>query len=262
MGQNKSTDKQLNITEDFESNPKRTVKQSGKLDGRENKRVRKEEELEEEDERVWPIYVTLSNGRCVGVDLVVSATGVVPNTSWIPDTQVKKAEDGGLLVDKMMRTSATDVYSAGDACTVGWHDPEIHWFQMRLWTQARLHGRVAAHCMSEVGVSREEHLGFEFELFTHAARFFGLKVTFLGRYNGQGLESENAEDMVSYIRSNQEPPSFVRVLLLRGHMVGAVLIGDNDLEDTMENLILDRLDLTQFGPSLLDPAIDIEDFFD
>ena len=28
----------------------------------------------------WPVYVELTNGRTVGCDLVVSATGVVPNT--------------------------------------------------------------------------------------------------------------------------------------------------------------------------------------
>ena len=29
----------------------------------------------------WPVYVELTNGRTFGCDLVVSATGVVPNTS-------------------------------------------------------------------------------------------------------------------------------------------------------------------------------------
>lgn len=29
----------------------------------------------------WPVYVELSNGKVYGCDLIVSATGVVPNTS-------------------------------------------------------------------------------------------------------------------------------------------------------------------------------------
>lgn len=40
--------------------------------------------------------------------------------------------------------------------------------------QARLHGRFAAHCM--VGSADELAVGFNFELFTHTARFFGFKV--------------------------------------------------------------------------------------
>ena len=34
------------------------------------------------------------------------------------------------------------------------------------------------------------------------------------------------------------------------------------LQETFENLILNQLDLSRFGESLLDPNIDIEDYFD
>lgn len=45
-------------------------------------------------------------------------------------------------------------------------------------------------------------------------------------------------------------------------MVGAVLIGETDLEETFENLILNQMDLTLYGEELLNPDIDIEDYFD
>lgn len=56
--------------------------------------------------------------------------------------------------------------------------------------------------------------------------------------------------------------TFVRVLLLRGRMQGAVLIGDTDLEETFENLILDQLDLSRYGPNLLDPDVELDHLFD
>eukprot|EP00877_Chromochloris_zofingiensis_P014973 jgi/Chrzof1/972/Cz01g35100.t1 len=31
----------------------------------------------------WPVYVKLTNGKVLGADLVVSATGVLPNTGWL-----------------------------------------------------------------------------------------------------------------------------------------------------------------------------------
>ena len=34
------------------------------------------------------------------------------------------------------------------------------------------------------------------------------------------------------------------------------------LQETFENLILNQMDLSRFGESLLDPGIDIEDYFD
>ena len=55
---------------------------------------------------------------------------------------------------------------------------------------------------------------------------------------------------------------FVRVLLLRGRMIGAVLIGETELEETFENLILDQLDLSSYGPALLDPDVEIDHIFD
>jgi NAD(P)H-nitrite reductase large subunit len=45
-------------------------------------------------------------------------------------------------------------------------------------------------------------------------------------------------------------------------VVGAVLVGDTGLEEAVENLILDRTDVSRFGPSLLDPEADLEGYFD
>ena len=67
--------------------------------------------------------------------------------------------------------------------------------------QARIMGTWAAQCM--VGDLDELSGGFAFELFTHVTRFCGRKVVLLGRYNGQGLEHEPAEDMVTYSRAQE-----------------------------------------------------------
>ena len=45
-------------------------------------------------------------------------------------------------------------------------------------------------------------------------------------------------------------------------MQGAILIGETDLEGTFANLILDQLDPSSYGEELLNPDIDIEDYFD
>ena len=53
-----------------------------------------------------------------------------------------------------------------------------------------------------------------------------------------------------------------QVVLSGGRMVGAVLVGETDLEETFENLILNQMDLTPYKDELLNPNIDIEDYFD
>ena len=86
---------------------------------------------------------------------------------------------------------------------------------------------------------------------------------FLGLYNGQRLEKEPEEDVVSYSRTTEgEERTFVRVVLLRGRVQGAVMIGETDLEETMENLILDGIDVGRYGPELLDPDAELDHMFD
>ena len=55
---------------------------------------------------------------------------------------------------------------------------------------------------------------------------------------------------------------YVKVVLQDGRLQGAVLIGETDLEETFENLILNQTDLTPFKEHLLEPDVDLEDFFD
>eukprot|EP01026_Neomeris_dumetosa_P019331 TRINITY_DN17796_c0_g2_i5.p1 TRINITY_DN17796_c0_g2~~TRINITY_DN17796_c0_g2_i5.p1 ORF type:complete len:506 (+),score=83.99 TRINITY_DN17796_c0_g2_i5:87-1604(+) len=219
---------------------------------------------ESDADKEWRVWLKLSNGVVYGCDVIISAIGVQPNTFMLP-TEVKRAQDGGVDVDLAFQSSVPDIYAIGDCCTAvqrveqGKQDPTSeHWFQMRLWTQARIQGTFVAHVM--LGLADELAYGFNFELFTHVTRFFGLKVVFLGRYNGQGLDDLDEKDIIMYSRVMDD--TFVRVLMVHGKMQGAVLIGDTDLEETFENLILDRLDLSAYGPNILDPEVELDHYFD
>ena len=59
-------------------------------------------------------------------------------------------------------------------------------------------GHYAAHCMAST--AEAPALAFSFELFTHVTRFLGMKVTFLGLYDGQKIPDSKAEHLVSYSR--------------------------------------------------------------
>jgi hypothetical protein len=168
-----------------------------------------------------------------------------------------------------MRTSCADVFCAGDAADCQWGHLDSdggasHWFQKRLWTQARTLGAFAGRCMSLGLYDSDPSLslqGFNLDLFAHCTTFFNKKVVLLGRYNGQGLERDSVSDMTSYQRVDSNN-TFIRVLLRQGMMVGAIIIGDTDLEETFENLIMNGTDLSMFGPHVLDPDFDIEEYFD
>ena len=247
-------------------------------------------ELESVAEGADGLEARLADGTALRADVVIGAVGVSPNTRWLGGAVALAGADrggggggGGVLVDRRMRASCEGVFAAGDCCDArafedaqardaGAARPLRTWsFQMRLWTQARMMGMYAARCM--LGDADEDiAFGINMELFTHVTSFCGMKVVLLGLYNGQTLEECAEEDFVSYTRATELPEgvggeevdgaSFVRILLYRGRVVGAVLIGESGLEETIENLILDQLDVSGLGPAILDPDVDIEDYFD
>ncbi|XP_063786159.1 pyridine nucleotide-disulfide oxidoreductase domain-containing protein 1 [Pseudophryne corroboree] len=220
-------------------------------------RTEREEDSATPDPGEWPVYVELTNGKTYGCDLIVSATGVIPNIEpFMLGNNFDIGEDGGVKVDDHMRTSARNVYAAGDICTAAW-TPSPFWQQMRLWTQARQMGWFAARCMAADHLGETIELDFCFELFAHVTKFFNYKVILLGKYNAQGLGTDH--ELLLRCTMGQE---YVKVVMQNGRMVGAVLIGETNLEETFENLILNQMDLSAYGEDLLDPNIDIEDYFD
>ncbi len=174
------------------------------------------------------------------------------------------------------------------------------WFQMRTWGQALTTGAYAARCM--VGVTKESleegDGGVAFQAFSHTTRVLGLKTILLGAFNGQGL-GEAWERVVRGGRVKGEEGvggrggasvgspwgkvhlllrvtpgvEFVQVVVVGGRVVGALLIGDTDLEETMENLILNGTSVRVSGGNededgeetlldLLNPDLELEDYFD
>lgn len=203
-----------------------------------------------------PVEVTLTNGSKIKCDLVVSATGVTPRSKFKTKNCFTLSEDGGIQVDDHMCTSLPNVYAAGDLCNANWNLAK-HWFQMKLWTQAHQMGAYAAKCMSGALNGEEVLQDFCFEIFAHSTKLFGYKVILLGLYNGQKLG--NDYEILLRMTKGVE---YIKFVLQDNKLQGAILIGDTDLEEMCENLILNQLDLSPYGDDILNPNIDIEDYFD
>ena len=211
------------------------------------------------EEECFNVYVELTNGEVIGSDLIICATGVTPNVdiNFISNTIIKLSGDGGICVDENMRTNVNDVYAAGDVCEPSW-EHATHWFPMKLWTQGWQMGAFAGKCIVEHFNGSSLPLDFCFELFTHATTFFGYKVCLLGCYNSQKLSHGKYEFLVRYT----EGLEYIKLVVMGGRVQGGILIGETDMEETIENLILNQIDVGYLGDSLLDPDVDIEDYFD
>ncbi|KAG5884299.1 hypothetical protein JTB14_006307 [Gonioctena quinquepunctata] len=204
----------------------------------------------------FPLEVALTTGKKLQCDLIISATGVSPRTSFQTKNHLEVSEDGGIKVNEFMQTNIPYIYAAGDVCDVNWLLAK-HWFQRKLWTQARQMGCYAAKCM--VGhMNKEEVLqDFCFEMFAHSTRLFGHKVILLGLYNGQKLGTDY-EILIRMTKGME----YIKFVLQNDKLQGAVLIGETDLEEMAENLILNQIDLSPYGDDILNPDVDIEDYFD
>ncbi|VVD03454.1 unnamed protein product [Leptidea sinapis] len=214
------------------------------------------ESVIERNNSEYPLDVKLTDGKLIQCDFVISATGVEPAVNFSWDIEPVYGKDGGLAVNEQQETSIKDVFAAGDVACASW-DFSPQWFQLRLWTQARQMGSMAAKAMHARITNEEVLQDFCFELFTHCTTLFGYRVVLLGKYNGQGLDQDY--EILLRTTPNLE---YIKFVLKNGKLQGAILIGETDLEEMCENLILDQIDLTPFGDDILNPDIDIDDYFD
>jgi 3-phenylpropionate/trans-cinnamate dioxygenase ferredoxin reductase subunit len=85
--------------------------------------------------------VTLADGSTVAADRLVVGVGVAPVTELAEAAGL--AVDNGIRVDEQLRTSAPDVFAAGDVANAD-HPVLGHPIRVEHWDTAIKHGRVAA----------------------------------------------------------------------------------------------------------------------
>lgn len=86
--------------------------------------------------------ITLGDGTHLEFDLVVAGVGAAPNTK-LAETAGLHA-DNGIVVDKAFRTSARDIYAAGDCCNFEWRGERV---RLESWKAAQDQGAHVATTM-------------------------------------------------------------------------------------------------------------------
>ena len=111
--------------------------------------------------------VVLSNGETVECDFVICAAGERPKMERLKDSGL--AMERGITVDSHMRTSAPDVYAAGDVTGLS-----------GVWPNAMDMGRVAASNMCGADVEYTDRYCMK-----NTSNFFGLQMLTIGDINAQ-----------------------------------------------------------------------------
>ncbi len=159
------------------------------------------------------IAVTLKNGTMIETDLLVVAAGVRPSLACVKNGAV--ATNEGIVVDAALRTTAADVYAAGDVAEVRDFvsgEPAVH----AIWPTAVDEGRVAGANMAGRVVAYPGSLGM------NVVELFDITLAELGRFR------ERAGDSVEVSGSHQS--SYYRKVVLdsKGVVVGAMFLGDEN----------------------------------
>ncbi|MBF0527968.1 MAG: FAD-dependent oxidoreductase [Deltaproteobacteria bacterium] len=115
-------------------------------------------------------------------DMVLVAVGAVPNNALAHSAGIKTGIKGAIKVDRFMRTSAPDVFAAGD-CVETWHRLLNSYTYMPLGTTAHKQGRTAGE--NAVGGSRE----FQGSIGTQAVKIFDLVVARTGLRDFEAVDA-------------------------------------------------------------------------
>lgn len=161
----------------------------------------------------------LSTGETVECDFVICAAGVRPNIAWLEGSGL--AMERGITVDANMRTSAPDVYAAGDVTALA-----------GVWPNAMDMGRVAASNMCGVPTEYTDRYCMK-----NTSNFFGLQMLTIGDINAQ---VEGAE---IYVKESRD--CYKKAIVKDGVLKSILIQGDISHTGHWQYLIKNAVDLSE-----------------
>ena len=157
--------------------------------------------------------VRLASGETVPADLVIVAVGMCPDDELARRAGLKV--DRGVVTDDHCRTSAPDIFAAGDCA-------RVTGFNLGLWMPARDQGIVAGSNMAGGDMA--------FKPEPSAARLaaFGTRLFSLGDLSGE----------CCFDREDPASGSVCRVYAKDHHLQGAMLLGDLSGQTRLQDAVL------------------------
>ncbi|GHO85450.1 FAD-dependent oxidoreductase [Dictyobacter formicarum] len=191
--------------------------------------------------------VKTSRGERIACDLVLVAIGVKPNIDYAQASGLRCRR--GLLVDEQMRTSARDIYAAGDVVETiipGTQRARV----IGQWYPSIQQARAAAYSMLNIlDTSRP----FQADTFYNATFLYGLPFASVGLTNDKGYRELVAEP---------QPRSYRKVLLCDGVPVGMLALGDRKHTLAFKRAIDYQVNLASVASSLMKEDFDLAAYLD
>ncbi len=189
------------------------------------------------------VDVSLSDGSKLSAALVISATGVKPNTELLDGTGIEI--DQGIKVNRRMQTSNADVYAAGDVAQ-GIDFSTGNYEVQAIQPTATDHGRIAALNMAGQGSEHQGTLNMNvLDTLGLVSCSFGL---WMGVDGGEQAELYNADEF-----------QYINLQFEGDHLIGASSVGKTQHIGVLRGLIESKVHLGDWKARLMkDPTLTMD----
>jgi nitrite reductase (NADH) large subunit len=165
--------------------------------------------------------VSLRDGGEIATDIVIFSAGIVPNVKLARDAGIQVKD--GILVDNFMRTSASDIFAAGDCAQ---------------W-QGKVFGIIPAaleqSSVAAANMAAAESAEYQGTVPANTLKVVGVDVTSVG------LTAPEKEEDYKIIRRADEQKGIYRKFVLKGDLlVGFILVGTARSAVTLTSLVRDK----------------------
>jgi len=180
--------------------------------------------------------VVLDNEKEVSGGLVLISAGVRSEIRLAEDAGIKVNK--GVVVDDYLRTSADEVYAAGDVL-------EFHGTVYGIIPPAIEQARVAAANMLE----GEKHV-YNGTIQSTTLKIAGISLTSMGLVSPEGPQYEEVK------RIDKQTGVYKKIVLDQGKIVGAILLGDRKGTSALTRLMQQETDVAKYKDHLLEDDFD------
>jgi NAD(P)H-nitrite reductase large subunit len=183
------------------------------------------------------LSVSLSNGKNIPADLVVSATGVTPNIGFLDGTDIKT--DQGILVNRQMQTSDPHIFAAGDVAQ-GKDFSSEEFSVQAIQPTAVEHGQLAAKNM--FGLKNAVHQG---SVNMNVLDTLGLISSSFGLW--MGVENGESCELL-----NKERFRYINLQFCEDVLIGATSLGLTEHVGVLRGLIQTKTKLGVWKDRLIE----------
>ena len=179
----------------------------------------------------------ITDKETIEADLVILCIGFAPNTALVRE-KIKTLKNGAIIIDEYMRTSAPDVFAAGDCCMVKYNPADDERY-IPLATNAVRMGTLIAENLVEPRLKYKGTQG------TSGIKIYDQCIASTGMPEGVAKETTAMNIGSVLIRENHRPefmPTYSEAMIK--------LVYDKDTNRIIGGQIISKQDLTQFMNTL------------